>query len=44
MNRIKLLIAATTIVAATVFGIGSQVLATQQTGAPSVASLCCYRP
>ena len=44
MNRIKLLIAIAAVVAATVFGIGSQVLAAQRTGAPAVGSLCCYRP
>jgi hypothetical protein len=44
MNRIKLLIATAAVVAATVFGMGSQVLTAQQMGAPVVGSLCCFRP
>ena len=43
MNRITLVIATAAAVVATVFGIGSQTLATQQTDAPAVASLCCIR-
>jgi hypothetical protein len=43
MKRVKLMIA-TALIAATVFGIGSHVLATNTSNALTVASMCCWRP
>jgi hypothetical protein len=44
MNRIKLMIAAT-VVAVTLFGIGTQALATQSGITPVVGGIyCCIRP
>jgi hypothetical protein len=41
MKRIKQILAAA-LVAATLLGVGSQVLVAQRASAPSVASLCCW--